>query len=160
MWKYCSYLSCNVKCGNSHSNCNWQKICSIHNFWLVEIPSRAMSFLSSSGKRIHNIDTMRKLSHNWDLTNKIHITFLLQLEEYNCFYWTSAKTFWWSSYLPFAYMCSGCFCCCCCWWWRLLLLLSSHLCRIFILIFLRQTMSLGNRVLQLVCCYSSWRLYR
>ena len=47
----------------------------------------------------------------------------------------------------------------------LLLLLSSSsssytLCRVFILIFLRQTMSLGNTVLQLFCCYSSWCLYR
>lgn len=77
-----------------------------------------MSFLSSSGKRIHNIDTMRKLSHNWDMTKKIRITFLLQLEEYNCCYWTSAKTFWWISYFPFSYMCWGCHrrrrCCCCC----------------------------------------------
>ena len=32
---------------------------------------------------------------------------------------------------------------------------SSSLCRVFILIFLRQTMSLGNRVLQLFCCYYS-----
>jgi len=30
---------------------------------------------------------------------------------------------------------------------------SSPLCRIFILIFLRQTMSLGNTLLQLFCCY-------
>ena len=39
----------------------------------------------------------------------------------------------------------------------LLLLLSSSspLCRVFILIFLRQTMSLGNTVLQLICCYYS-----
>ena len=36
---------------------------------------------------------------------------------------------------------------------------SSPLCRVFILIFLRQTMSLGNKVLQLFCCYYSWRLY-
>ena len=45
----------------------------------------------------------------------------------------------------------------------LLLSLSSTsplLCRVFILIFLRQTMSLGNTVLQLFCCYSSWCLYR
>ena len=46
----------------------------------------------------------------------------------------------------------------------LLLLLSSSssspLCRVFILIFLRQTMSLGNTVLQLFCCYYSWCLYR
>ena len=47
----------------------------------------------------------------------------------------------------------------------LLLLLSSSsssspLCRVFILIFLRQTMSLGNSVLQLFCCYYSWCLYR
>ena len=46
----------------------------------------------------------------------------------------------------------------------LLLLLSSSsssspLCRVFILIFLRQTMSLGNTVLQLFCCYYSWYLY-
>ena len=37
---------------------------------------------------------------------------------------------------------------------------SSPLCSVFILIFLRQTMSLGNRVLQLFCCYYSWCLYR
>ena len=37
---------------------------------------------------------------------------------------------------------------------------SSALCRVFILIFLRQTMSLGNTVLQLFCCYYSWCLYR
>ena len=37
---------------------------------------------------------------------------------------------------------------------------SSPLCRIFVLTFLRQTMSLGNTVLQLFCCYSSWCLYR
>ena len=37
---------------------------------------------------------------------------------------------------------------------------SSPLCRVFILIFLRQTMSLGNTVLQLFCCYYSWCLYR
>ena len=48
---------------------------------------------------------------------------------------------------------------------RLLLLLSSAsssspLCRVFILIFLRQTMSLGNTVLQLFCCFYSWCLYR
>ena len=44
----------------------------------------------------------------------------------------------------------------------LLLLLSSSspLCRVFTLIFLRQTMSLGNTVLQLFCCYYSWCLYR
>jgi hypothetical protein len=45
----------------------------------------------------------------------------------------------------------------------LLLLLSSSsspLCRVFILIFLRQTISLGNTVLQLFCCYYSWCLYR
>ena len=45
----------------------------------------------------------------------------------------------------------------------LLLLLSSSsspLCRVLILIFLRQTMSLGNTVLQLFCCYYSWCLYR
>ena len=48
----------------------------------------------------------------------------------------------------------------------LLLLLSSSsssspspLCRVFILIFLRKTMSLGNTVLQLLCCYYSWCLY-
>jgi hypothetical protein len=29
---------------------------------------------------------------------------------------------------------------------------SSPLCRVFILVFLRQTMSLGNTVLQLFCC--------
>ena len=37
---------------------------------------------------------------------------------------------------------------------------SSPLCRVFILIFLRQTTSLGNTVLQLFCCYYSWCLYR
>ena len=37
---------------------------------------------------------------------------------------------------------------------------SSPLCRVFILIFLRQTVSLGNKVLQLFCCYYSWCLYR
>ena len=47
--------------------------------------------------------------------------------------------------------------------WLLLLLISSPppsspLCRVFILIFLRQTMSLGNTVLQLFCCYYSWCL--
>jgi len=35
---------------------------------------------------------------------------------------------------------------------------SSPLRRVFILIFLRQTMSLGNIVLQLFCCYYSWCL--
>ena len=44
----------------------------------------------------------------------------------------------------------------------LLLLLSSSspLCRVFILIFLRKTMSIGNKVLQLFCCFYSWCLYR
>ena len=37
---------------------------------------------------------------------------------------------------------------------------SSPLYRVFILIFLRQTMSLGNTLLQLFCCYCSWCLYR
>ena len=37
---------------------------------------------------------------------------------------------------------------------------SSPLCRVFILILLRQTMSLGNTVLQLFCCSYSWCLYR
>ena len=37
---------------------------------------------------------------------------------------------------------------------------SSSLCRVFILILLRQTMSLGNTGLQLFCCYYSWCLYR
>ena len=37
---------------------------------------------------------------------------------------------------------------------------SSPLRRVFIPIFLRQTMSLGNTVLQLFCCYYSWCLYR
>ena len=37
---------------------------------------------------------------------------------------------------------------------------SSPLCRVFILTFLRQTVSLGNTVLQLFCCYYSWCLYR
>ena len=32
---------------------------------------------------------------------------------------------------------------------------SSPLCRVFILIFLRQTISVGNTVLQLFCCYYS-----
>ena len=44
----------------------------------------------------------------------------------------------------------------------LLLLLSSSsspLCRVLILIFLRQTMSLGNTVLQLFCCFCLWCLY-
>ena len=47
----------------------------------------------------------------------------------------------------------------------LLLLLSSSsslspLCRVFIHIFLRQTLSLGNRVFQLFFHYSLWCLYR
>jgi hypothetical protein len=128
MWTYCSYLGSNVKRRNSHSNYNWQKICSIYNFWLLEIPSRATSFLASSGKRIHNIDTVRKLSHNWDMTNKIRITFLLQLEEHNCCFWTSDKTFWWSSYLPFSYMCLDCL---------LLLLLLLLLCCFVVGVFTR-----------------------
>jgi len=37
--------------------------------------------------------------------------------------------------------------------------LSSPLYRVFILIFLRQTMSLENTVLQLFCCYYSWCLH-
>jgi len=37
---------------------------------------------------------------------------------------------------------------------------SSPLCRVFILIYLRKTMSLDNTVLQLFCCYFSWCLYR
>jgi len=37
---------------------------------------------------------------------------------------------------------------------------SSPLCRVFMLIFLRQTMFLGNTVLQLFCCYYSWCLFR
>jgi hypothetical protein len=37
---------------------------------------------------------------------------------------------------------------------------SSPLCRVFILIFLTQTVSLGNTVLQLFCCYYSRCLYR
>ena len=49
------------------------------------------------------------------------------------------------------------------WWLSLLFVIlsssssssSSPLCRVFILIFLRQTMSLGNTVLQLFCCYYS-----
>ena len=36
---------------------------------------------------------------------------------------------------------------------------SSPLCRVIILIFLRQTVSLGNTVLQLFCCYYSLCLY-
>jgi len=36
---------------------------------------------------------------------------------------------------------------------------SSSLCRVFILIFLRQTVSLRNTVLQLFCCYYSRCLY-
>ena len=35
---------------------------------------------------------------------------------------------------------------------------SSPLCRVFIFIFLRETMSLGNTVLQLFFCYYSWCL--
>jgi len=46
----------------------------------------------------------------------------------------------------------------------LLLSLSSSalspLCRVFIHIFLRQTMFLGNRVFQLFCQYYLWCLYR
>jgi len=42
----------------------------------------------------------------------------------------------------------------------LLSLSSSPLCTVFILIFLRQTMSLRNTVLQLFCCYYSWCLCR
>ena len=38
--------------------------------------------------------------------------------------------------------------------------LSSPLCRVFILTFLRQTVSLGNTVLQPFCCYYSRCLYR
>jgi hypothetical protein len=45
----------------------------------------------------------------------------------------------------------------------LLLLLSlsplSPLCRVFIHIFLKQTMSVGNALLQLFCCYCLWCLY-
>ena len=37
---------------------------------------------------------------------------------------------------------------------------SSPLCRVFILVFLKQTMSLGNTKLQLFCCFYSWCLYR
>ena len=37
---------------------------------------------------------------------------------------------------------------------------SSPLCRVFVLIFLRHTMSLRNTVLQLFSCYYSWYLYR
>ena len=37
---------------------------------------------------------------------------------------------------------------------------SSPLCRVFTLIFLRKSTSLGNTVLQLFCCYYSWCLYR
>jgi hypothetical protein len=36
---------------------------------------------------------------------------------------------------------------------------SSALCRVFILIFLRQTMSLGNTVLQPFCCSYSWCIH-
>jgi hypothetical protein len=45
--------------------------------------------------------------------------------------------------------------------WLLLLLSSSlsPLCRVFIHIFLKQTMSLGNTLLQLFCCYCLWCLY-
>ena len=44
---------------------------------------------------------------------------------------------------------------------NLLLLLSlSPLCRVFIHIFLTQTMSLGNTVFQLFCHYYLWCLYR
>jgi hypothetical protein len=42
----------------------------------------------------------------------------------------------------------------------LLLLSSSPLCRVFIHIFLRQTMSLGNTVFQLFCHYYLWCPYR
>jgi len=47
----------------------------------------------------------------------------------------------------------------------LLLLLSSSsssspLCKVLIFIFLRQNMSLGNKMMQLFCCYNSWFLYR
>jgi len=44
----------------------------------------------------------------------------------------------------------------------LLLLLSSvsPIRRVYTLLFLRQTMSLGNTVLQLFCCYYSWYVYR
>ena len=55
-------------------------------------------------------------------------------------------------------------------WLQLLLLLllllssssssSSPLCRVFIHIFMRQTMSLGNTVFQLFCHYYLWCLYR
>ena len=57
-------------------------------------------------------------------------------------------------------------------WFKLVLLLlllllllssslsSSPLCSVFTLIFLTQTVSLGNTVLQLFCCYYSWCLYR
>ena len=36
---------------------------------------------------------------------------------------------------------------------------SSPLCRVFVFIYLRQTMCLGNTVLQLFCCYYSWCSY-
>ena len=36
-----------------------------------------------------------------------------------------------------------------------IIIIIVSLCRVFILIFLRQTMSLGNAVLQLFCCYYS-----
>jgi hypothetical protein len=38
--------------------------------------------------------------------------------------------------------------------------LASPLCKVSTLIFLRQTMSLGNTVLQLFWCYYSWCVYR
>ena len=46
------------------------------------------------------------------------------------------------------------------YYYHLLSSSSSPLRRVFILTFLRQTMSLGNTVLQLFCCYYSWCLYR
>jgi hypothetical protein len=60
-------------------------------------------------------------------------------------------------------------CCCCCYYYYYYYyyyhhhhhhsLSSSPLCRVFILIFLRQTMSLGNTVSQPFCCSYSWCIY-
>ena len=41
-----------------------------------------------------------------------------------------------------------------------IIIIIISLIMVFILIFLRQAMSLGNTVLQLFCCYYSWCLYR
>jgi hypothetical protein len=42
----------------------------------------------------------------------------------------------------------------------IIIIIIISLCKVFILIFLTQTMSLGNTALQLFCCYYSWCLYR